>query len=153
MIKIWIPKNDLHLELFRHRNIFQARLVVLNVLVRGKPKLRVQVLKRVKPKQMTKGFERFLFEAMVEMIHQEGQVDIEQVRCNIPLWIGEPGPPTFVAQCLANYALMLSYRPTEAQVERAIKIITSPPPPRRMYKTEPHAHPKAKASKRTQKGK
>lgn len=114
--------------------------------------MRERVLKQVRPKQITQNFERFLFEAMVESVQREGKVDIEQVRCNIPLWLGTSSDPKSTAKCLANYARLLTYRPTEAQVERAIWIITTPPPPPRIYETKSTIQAKGTKPKRVPKG-
>lgn len=125
--KIWFPNIDLEQELFVRRNIFQARFVVLNVLASNNRKLHALVRKHVKPRHLgTTFFEGFLFAVMRDMLDKEGQVDVEQLRCNIPLWVGDRGSPEFVAECLANYALLLSYHPTRKQVERAIELVTSP---------------------------
>lgn len=129
MKKIWFPTVNLHEELFIRRNIRQALFVILNVLARN-TKYRIQVTKSVKSRQIKLNFERFLFDAMTETVRKGEQVDIEQIRCNIPLWVDERGSPEFVAQCLANFALLLTYRPTPQQVDRAIKIITLPVPHR-----------------------
>jgi hypothetical protein len=125
MTKFTIPKVDLDFELCKRRNISLARPAVLSVLVSGNPLYQKKILERLHPEHFSKMFDRFLFENMVDMIRNQGQVDVEELRRRIPFFA--PDNPEFIEGCLANYAQILSFNPTPEQVECALDILTSPP--------------------------
>jgi hypothetical protein len=127
MTEFWLPEVDLDIELSVRRNISLARLVVLNVLAYARQPYQTEVLKHLHPEHFRNAFDRFLFENMVDMIRNRGQVDVEELRRRIPSFA--PEATEFIEGCLANYAQMLSFNPTPEQVERAFDLLTSPLPP------------------------
>jgi hypothetical protein len=69
--------------------------------------------------------DRFIFQNMVEMIHDQGQVDIQQIRQRLPEFA--PGQTKFTTGNVANFDLVLTFTPTPDQVERAIEILNMTP--------------------------
>jgi len=129
MTEFRIPKVDLDIEIFTRRNISLARFVVLNALLQNDRAYQAEILKHLRPENFTNDFTRFLFQNIVEMIHSQGEVDAQELRCRIPSFA--PNAPEFARGCLANFDQILSLKPTPEHVERAIEMLTSPPPPLR----------------------
>jgi hypothetical protein len=127
MTEFWLPEIDLDEELFLRRNPVQAVFVILNRLANNDLTYRATILERIKPAMLVTNAWRFIFRNMVEMIHEQGQVDIEQIKQRIPDFA--PGENEFTAGNLANFQLALTFNPTPEQVERALEILTSPTPP------------------------
>ncbi len=129
MTEFRIPRVNLDFELFVRRNIFLARFVVLNALIQNDQACQAELLKRLHPEHFTNSFTRFLFQNIVEMIRSQGRVDIQELRRRIPSYA--PNDPQFTRGCLANFDHILSLKPTPEHIERAVEMLTSPPPPLR----------------------
>ena len=129
MTEFGIPKVNLDIEILTRRNISLARFVVLNALIQNDQACQAELLKRLRPENFTNDFTRFLFQNIVEMIHSQGEVDVQELRRRIPSFA--PNAPEFTRGCLANFDQILSLKPTPEHIERAVEMLTSPPPPLR----------------------
>jgi replicative DNA helicase len=128
---------NLDVTLFQGPMPSQARLVVLNELAKNTHALRDEILMRVRPEHIAIGTYRAIFVDMVDLIHSNGQVDLEQIRDRIRVRESNSSDPDTVEGELANLAQAMSYEPTVEHVKRAIDILTSPvklkamPPPKK----------------------
>ena len=122
-----LPKIDLQVDLFRRRNVWIASFVILAGLLKGDKEQRQRFLSILTPHHFDpKSLARYLFERLSEYLQEHEQVPEAELEKWIPhyeikVW-GSPSSERMFFSDHLKLRQILSFNPTEEQVNRAIEL-------------------------------
>jgi hypothetical protein len=123
----WVPILDLDIELFKRRNVTIASLIILAAILKANKPQREKLLDRLTPQHFDpKLLPKYLFEKIVLYLQENESVPISEMEKWIPefsieVWGEIPSERSLFGRHL-TLRQILSFNPTEDQVNRAIEL-------------------------------
>jgi len=119
---------DLDIELFRRRNVWIARYVILAGLLKGDGRQRQAYTDILTPKYFDpKSLSQYLFEKITRYLRESENVPVSELEgwvfdYFIDVWNEKPPKERMLYSSQKTLRLILSFAPTEEQVNRAIEL-------------------------------
>ncbi|MDR3573710.1 MAG: hypothetical protein P4L50_07605 [Anaerolineaceae bacterium] len=123
-----LPKVNLDIELFRRNNVSIASLVVLSGLLNEDHQHQQRYLSILTPDHFDpKSFERYLFEKIAAYLRARKNVPVSELEkwvteYHLEIWGESPPNERMFFGNNWNLRLMLSFDPTEEQIDQAIEL-------------------------------
>lgn len=123
-----LPKLDLEVELFRRRNVWIASFVILAGLLKGDKQQRQGYSKILTPGHFDpKSLSKYLFEKIIKYLDKNENVPISELEVWIPeyaieVWGETPPDERMLYSNQLTLRQILSFNPTEEQINRAIEL-------------------------------
>ena len=123
-----LPILDLDIELFRRRNVGIASLVIISALHKANKQQRTNLLEIISPRYFDpKSLPKYLFEKIVEYLHENEYVPEAQLEDWIPeyfsqVWDESPPQGRMLFGSHLTLRQILNFDPNEKQTYRAIEL-------------------------------